>query len=151
MPILRWRAAHGDAPTFTLACARTVHLAPWDNRVDSNIVHITGCGVIESFGWGQPITKRVLFEAGQVLKHSMHLQLLGLQDRDIVEPAIGIYCSDGMGYWNEITFTETGALEIVRRFEAMEARLEAYFVRLDAIENLLCEERKSRDAAEIQS
>jgi hypothetical protein len=101
MPILRWRAAHGDAAPVTLACAPTVHLAPWDDRIDSNIIHITeGSGPIQSFGWGQACTKRVLFDQGIILKHSGRLQLLGLRDREITEPAIGIYSTTGDGYWN---------------------------------------------------
>jgi hypothetical protein len=131
MPILRWRAAHGDAAIIRLACADTVHLSPWDGRVDSNIVHIAGQGVISSFGWGQAVTMRVLFDGGIILKHSAHLQLLGLQDREIAEPAIGIYCSDGNSYWNEINFTETGAREFVRRLDAIDARLDAIVWQLD--------------------
>jgi hypothetical protein len=135
MPILRWCAAHGDAPIVHLETAHTVHLAPFFDAVDSNIVHVEGEGTIESFGWGERTTKRVLFEAGITLKHSTRLQLLSLQDREIREPAIGIYTSETFGYWNEIFFTGTGAAEVTRRLEKIERQLEAIAHRLDVIEN----------------
>jgi hypothetical protein len=134
MPILPWRCAHGDAPIVHLACAPIVCLAPIFDQVDSNIVHIEGGGVIQSFGWGQAITKRVLFEAGITLKHSKSLQLLSLQDREINEPSIGIYASDGMR-WNEIFFTATGAAEVTRRLERIERQLEAMAWRIEEIES----------------
>ncbi|WP_128941050.1 hypothetical protein [Bradyrhizobium zhanjiangense] len=124
MPILRWRCAHGEAPAVTLACARTVALAPEDDSVDSNLVHITGSGAIASFGKGPPIIKRVLFEAGITLEHSAKLQLLCCMNRIITVPAIGLYACDGNGHWNEVHFTETGAREISRRLDRIEARLE---------------------------
>jgi hypothetical protein len=146
MPILRWRAAHGDAPPVHVACAPVVHLSPWDGRIDTNIVHIVGHGTIQSFGWGQASTKRVLFEAGIVLKHSAHLQLLGLQDREINEPAIGIYATTGDNYWNEIFFTATGAAETVRRLEAMFWRIEELEARLFELER-----SQLQHAATVQS
>jgi hypothetical protein len=149
MPILPWDCAHGDAAPVSVACEPVVHLSPWDDRIDTNIVHITGSGTIESFGWGQASTKRVLFDAGIILKHSDFLQLLGLRDREINEPAIGVYATVGDGYWNEISFTETGAAETVRRLDAIDARLDAYFWRLDEIETRLFGERIN--AAKVQS
>jgi hypothetical protein len=153
MPILRWNAAHGDAAPRHVACAPVVHLAPWDESVDTNIVHITGGGTIKSFGWGQASTKRVLFDAGILLKHSNHLQLLGLRDREINEPAIGVYATMGDGYWNEISFAATGAAETVRRLDDVNARLDAMFLRLEEIENRLCEliAQEQRRNAKIQS
>ena len=123
-----------------------VHLSPWDDSVDSNIVHITGQGTIKSFGWGQASTKRVLFEAGIVLKHSAHLQLLSLQDREINEPAIGIYATTGDNYWNEIFFTATGAAETVRRLEAIFWRIEELEARLFELER-----SQPQHAATVQS
>ena len=149
MPILPWDCAHGDAAPVSVACEPVVHLSPWDDRIDTNIIHITGCGTIKSFGWGQASTKRVLFDAGIILKHSDFLQLLGLRDREINEPAIGVYATVGDGYWNEISFTETGAAETVRRLDAIDARLDAYFWRLDEIETRLFGERIN--AAKVQS
>ena len=154
MPILRWDCAHGDAAPVHVACAPVVHLSPWDGRIDTNIVHIVGHGTIQSFGWGQASTKRVLFEAGIVLKHSAHLQLLGLQDREINEPAIGVYATTGDGFWNEISFTATGATETVRRLDDIDARLEAMLWRLDELENRVCAllaQEQAKNAAAIQS
>ncbi|HEY2245253.1 MAG TPA: hypothetical protein VGH47_13730 [Xanthobacteraceae bacterium] len=144
MPILQWNAAHGDAAPISVACESVVHLAPWDNSIDTNIVHIVGQGTIQSFGWGQASTKRVLFEAGIVLKHSEHLQLLGLQDREINEPAIGIYATAGDNYWNEISFTATGAAETIRRLDAIVQRLED-------VENRLFELQNSRSESAASS
>jgi hypothetical protein len=134
-----------------VACARLVHLAPWDESVDTNIVHVTGRGAIESFGWGQASTKRVLLDAGIILNHSKHLQLLGLQDREINEPAIGIYATTGDGYWNEISFTATGAAEPVRRLDAIDRRLDAMFWRLEEFENRVAELERKKNAAAVQS
>ena len=151
MPILRWDAAHGDAPPVRVACAQTVHLAPWDESVDTNIIHITGPGTIESFGWGHASTKRVLFDAGILLKHSRFLQLLGLRDREINEPAIGIYATTGDGYWNEISFTATGAAETVRRLDSIDARIDAILWRLEEIEYRLSELERISNVAALQS
>jgi hypothetical protein len=154
MPILRWNAAHGDAAPARVACAQTVHLAPWDDSIDTNIIHIAGPGTIDSFGWGQASTKRVLFDAGITLKHSRHLQLLGLRDREIDEPAIGVYATMGDGYWNEISFTATGAAETVRQLNSINRRLDAMYLRIEEIEERLCEliaQEQQRDAAKIQS
>ena len=154
MPILRWNAAHGDAPPVHVACAPVVHLAPWDDSIDTNIVHITGQGIIVSFGWGQASTKRVLFDAGIILKHSSHLQLLGLQDREISQPAIGVYATMGDGYWNEISFTATGPAEMMRRFNNIDRRIDALMLRLEEIENRLCEliaQEQAKNGAAIQS
>lgn len=123
MPILQWRCAHGEAPAVTLACARTVALAPPDDSVNSNLVHITGHGSIASFGEGPPIIKRVMFDAGITLEHGPKLQLLCCMNRTINVPAIGLYASDGSGHWNEVHFTETGAREISRRLDRIEQRL----------------------------
>src|ERR1700751_4047306 len=117
MPILPWDSAHGDAASVSVACEPCGYLSTWDGWIDPNMVPIVGHGPIQSFGWGQASTKRVLFEAGIVLRHSAHLQLLGLQDREINEPAIGIYATTGDNYWNEIFFTANGAAETVRRLE----------------------------------
>jgi hypothetical protein len=139
MPILRWRCAHGEAPAVTVAAQRIVHLAPWDDSVDTNVVHITGPGEIEWFGWGHACTKRVLFEAGIILRHASQMQLLGLQDRAISEPSIGIYVSEGDGYWNEISFIATGAAEITRR-------LDAILSRLDEVESSLADVKRIKHA-----
>jgi hypothetical protein len=154
MPILHWNAAHGDAPPRRVACAQTVHLAPWDDSVDTNIVHVTGPGTIESFGWGQACTKRVLFDAGIVVKHSRRLQLLGLRDREIDEPAIGVYATTGDGYWNEISFAATGEKETLRQLNSINRRLDAMYLRIEEIEERLCEliaQEQERDAAKIRS
>lgn len=124
MPILRWACAHGEAPPVTVAADSIVHLAPWDDSVDSNVIHITGPGEIEWFGWGHACTKRVLFDAGIILRHASQMQLLGLQDRAISEPSIGVYVSEGNGFWNEISFVATGAAEISRRLDAILSRLD---------------------------
>jgi hypothetical protein len=128
MPILQWRCAHGEAPAVTLACSLVVSLAPHDDSVDSNLVRITGSGTpgastIISFGNGPPIIKRVMFEAGITLVHSANLQLLCCKNRLIGAPAIGLYASDGNGHWHEVHFTETGARELSRRLDRIEARL----------------------------
>jgi hypothetical protein len=131
MPILQWRCAHGEAPAVKLACAATVELAPIDERVDSNVVHITGKGSIRSFGKAPPVLKRVLFEAGITLEHSPELQLLCCRDRHISTPAIGLYASDGFGQWNEVHFTETGVRELSRRIDMILERLEEIERRLE--------------------
>jgi hypothetical protein len=125
MPILQWRCAHGEAPAVTLASDRIVELAPIDESVDTNVVHITasGSGIIESFGNGPPVLKRVMFNSGILLVHSPQLQLLCCRDREIMTPSIGLYASDGYGHWNEVHFTATGPLEITRRLERIEQRL----------------------------
>jgi len=134
MPILRWRCAHGEAPAVRLACAHCVNLAPPDDSVDSNVVHIVGEGTIESFGDGPPVLKRVLFEAGITLKHSACLQLLSCDDRYITTPSIGLYACDGAGQWNEVHFTATGAGELIRRCDAIEEWLDAIEARLEQLE-----------------
>ncbi len=94
MSILQWRCAHGEAPAVTLACARTVEIAPHDDAVDSNVVLIEGSGVIEWFGEAPPVIKRVLFQAGITLRHNPpQLSLLSCMDRTITTPAIGLYAS----------------------------------------------------------
>jgi hypothetical protein len=123
LPILQWRCAHGEAPAVALACARTVEIAPLDDSVDTNLVRITGKGSIASFGEGPPIIKRVMFDAGITLEHSARLQLLCCMNRQISVPAIGLYACDGMGHWNEVHFTETGARELSRRLDRIEQRL----------------------------
>jgi hypothetical protein len=123
LPILQWRCAHGEAPAVALACARVVEIAPLDDSVDSNLVHITGKGSIASFGEGPPIVKRVMFEPGITLEHSAKLQLLCCTSRQITAPAIGLYACDGNGHWNEVQFTETGARELSRRLDRIEQRL----------------------------
>lgn len=122
MPILQWRCAHGEAPAVTLACARTVRIAPLDDAVDSNVVRIKGPGIIESFGEGPPIIKRVFLEAGITLKHSAELELLTGMDRQISALSIGLYACDGRS-WTEVHFTSTGAHELTRRLDKIEARL----------------------------
>ncbi|TYL87426.1 hypothetical protein [Bradyrhizobium cytisi] len=131
MPILQWRCAHGEAPAVTLACAETVELAPVDESVDSNVVHITGKGSIFSFGKAPPVLKRVLFEAGITLEHSPGLQLLCCVRRRITVPSIGLYASDGFGHWSEVHFTETGARELSRRLDKIEQRLDEIERRLE--------------------
>lgn len=131
MPILRWRCAHGEAPVVTLACKATVAIAPHDDSVDTNLVRISGPGTISSFGEGPPIIKRVLFDPGIVLRHSAKLQLLSCFDRSISVPSIGLYACDGSDRWNEVHFTETGAREISRRIDRIEARLEDIERRLE--------------------
>jgi hypothetical protein len=123
LPILQWRCAHGEAPAVALACARVVEIAPLDDSVDSNLVHITGKGSIASFGEGPPIVKRVMFEPGITLEHSAKLQLLCCTSRQITVPAIGLYACNGNGHWNEVQFTETGARELSRRLDRIEQRL----------------------------
>jgi hypothetical protein len=131
MPILQWRCAHGEAPAVKLACAATVELAPIDESVDSNVVHITGKGSIRSFGKGPPVIKRVLFEPGITLEHSAELQLLCCRARNISTPAIGLYASDGFGHWSEVHFTETGVRELSRRIDMILERLEDIERRLE--------------------
>ena len=132
MPILRWRCAHGEAPAVTLACARTVEIAPLDDAVDTNLVRIEGDGTIEWFGEAPPIIKRVLFQAGITLKHNPpQLSLLSCRDRYITTPAIGLYASGGDGCWSEVHFTETGVRELSRRIDAILERLEEIERRLE--------------------
>ena len=52
-----------------------------------------------------------------------YLELLTFADRFIDVPAIGIYACDGASHWGEIHFMETGARELTRRLDAIEARL----------------------------
>jgi hypothetical protein len=139
MPILQWRCAHGEAPAVTLACQPTLAIAPLDDSVDSNVVHVTGQGTIASFGYGAPIVKRVLFDPGITLMHSWHLQLLCCADREITTAAIGLYACNGYGRWSEIHFTATGAAELTRRADTVclrlddiEARLERWLDHIDA-------------------
>jgi hypothetical protein len=132
LPILRWRCAHGDAPAVTLACSATVELAPLDESVDSNLVRVAGCGTIEWFGEGPPVTKRVIFGPGIVLVHNPpQLELLTDADRHISTLSIGTYSCDGEGNWLEVHFTSTGAAEVTRRLDAIEQRLEAIENRLE--------------------
>ena len=132
MPILQWRCAHGEAPAVTLACARTVEIAPPNDAVDSNLVRIEGSGTIEWFGEAPPVLKRVLFEPGVTLKHNPpQLSLLRCADRIITTPAIGLYASGGDGCWSEVHFTETGARELSRRLDKIEERLADIERRLD--------------------
>jgi hypothetical protein len=124
LPILQWRCAHGEAAAVTLACARTVEIAPLDDSVDTNLVLIEGTGTIEWFGEARPVIKRVLFQAGVTLKHNPpRLSLLSCMDRIITTPAIGLYASLGDSHWSEVHFTETGARELSRRLDRIEARL----------------------------
>jgi len=124
VPILHWRCAHGEAPAVTLPCWPVVPLSPRDDAVDSNTVRIVGEGVIWSFGEGCWITKRVIFPPGVTLKQNPpYLELLTFADRFIDVPAIGIYACDGASHWGEIHFMETGARELTRRLDAIEARL----------------------------
>jgi hypothetical protein len=126
LPILLWRCAHGEAPAVTLTCAETVAIAPPDDSVDSNIVHITGDGWISSFGEGPTVTKRIIFDAGITLEHNPpQLELLTGADRTITTPAIGLYACDGKGRWREVHFTATGAAELSRRLDRIEQRLAA--------------------------
>jgi hypothetical protein len=132
MPILEWRCAHGEAPAVTLACARTIELAPRDDSVDSNVVLIEGAGTIEWFGDGPPVIKRVLFPPGITLRHNPpQLQLLTCLDRRINTPAVGLYASDGEGHWSEVHFTATGAAELSRRLDRIEQRLDDIERRLE--------------------
>ena len=124
MPILQWRCAHGDALPVTLTCAETVAIAPHNDSVDSNIVRIAGCGIIEWFGDGPPITKRVIFGPGIVLVHNPpRLELLTDADRSIAALSVGTYSCDGAGNWREVHFTSTGAAELSRRLDLLEERL----------------------------
>jgi hypothetical protein len=136
MPLLRWRAEHGEAPIVTLACARIVELSPADGSVGSNTVYIKGDGTIECFGngpsgdidpqgreWGLAITKTVFFDAGITLKHSLQLTTLSLRDRVMLTPCVGIYRCNGGSSWGEVLFAATGAAEVSRRLDDIEARL----------------------------
>lgn len=126
MPILLWRCAHGEAPAVELACARTVSIAPVDDTVDTNVVRIVGGGTIEWFGPAPAVVKRVLFGPGITLKHNPPgLSLLCCTDRIITQPAIGMYATGGDGNWSELHFTETGARDVSRRLDVIEARLAA--------------------------
>jgi hypothetical protein len=126
VPILQWRCAHGEAPPVTLACARCVAIAPLDDTVDTNAVRIKGEGIIESFGEGPPIVKRVMFASGITLKHNPpRLELLTGRNRVITEPAVGLYACAGGDAWYEIQFSMTGAGELSRRLDAIERRLAA--------------------------
>jgi len=124
VPILQWRCAHGEAAPVTLACARRVAIAPLDDSVDSNAVRIKGEGVIESFGEGPPVVKRVMFPAGVTLVHNPpQLELLTGADRRIIAPAIGLYACVGGNAWYEVHFTMTGRDEVSRRIDEIERRL----------------------------
>jgi hypothetical protein len=132
LSILRWRCAHGEAPAVKLACASVVEIAPHDDSVDTNLVHIEGSGTIEWFGEAPPVIKRVLFEAGVTLKHNPpRLSLLICMDRYITTPAIGLYASGGDGNWSEVHFTETGVRELSRRIDMILERLEDIERRLE--------------------
>lgn len=50
MPIFPLECAMANSPEVELSAASTVNLAPADESVDSNRVHITGTGTINSFG-----------------------------------------------------------------------------------------------------
>jgi hypothetical protein len=107
-----------------LACARCVAIAPLDDSVDSNAVRIKGEGVVESFGEGPPVVKRVMFPAGVTLVHNPpRLELLTGEDRHITAPAVGLYACAGGDAWYEVHFTMTGRDELSRRIEALERRL----------------------------
>jgi hypothetical protein len=136
MPLLRWRAKHGEAPVVTLACARTVELSPANGSVGSNTVYIKGEGTIESLGngpsgeidpqgreWGLAITKTVFFDAGITLKHSLQLTTLSLRDRVMLTPSVGIYRCNGGRIWGEVFFAATGAADVSRRLDDIEMRL----------------------------
>lgn len=136
MPLLRWRAEHGEAPIVTLACARTVELSPADGSVGSNTVYIRGEGTIESFGnappgdidpqgreWGLAITKTVFFDAGIVLKQSERIATLSERDRVMLTPSVGIYRCNGGSNWGEVLFAASGAAEVSRRLDAIDERL----------------------------
>jgi hypothetical protein len=136
LPLLRWRAEHGEAPLVTLACARTVDLSPEDGSVNSNTVFIKGEGVIESFGngpagecdpqgqWcGLAITKTVFFAPGITLKHSPRLHTLSERDRVMTTACVGVYRCNGGSNWGEVFFTATGDAEITRRLDDIEQRL----------------------------
>jgi len=133
LPILRWRCAHGEAPAVTLACARTVEIAPLDDAVDSNVVRIEGGRHHRMVrGEAPPVIKRVLFQAGITLKHNPpQLSLLCCVDRYITTPAIGLYASGGDGCWSEVHFTETGTRELSRRIDSILERLEEIERRLE--------------------
>jgi hypothetical protein len=132
LPILQWRCAHGEAAAVTLACASTVEIAPLDDSVDTNLVHIEGTGTIEWFGKARPVIKRVLFQAGITLKHNPpQLSLLSCRDRYITTPAIGLYASLGDSHWSEVHFTETGVRELSRRIDSILERLEDIERRLE--------------------
>jgi hypothetical protein len=126
VPILQWRCAHGEAPALTLACAPCLAIAPLDDSVDTNAVRILGEGIIESFGEGPPIVKRVMFAAGVTLKHNPpRLELLTGRNRVITVPAVGLYACAGGDAWYEIQFSMTGAGELSRRLDEIERRLMA--------------------------
>jgi hypothetical protein len=132
LPYLPWHSAHGEACPVTLACAPTVEIAPLDDSVDTNLVHITGTGTIEWFGEARPIIKRVLFQAGITLKHNPpRLSLLCCRDRYLTTPAIGLYASLGDSNWSEVHFTETGTRELSRRIDSILERLEEIERRLE--------------------
>ena len=124
MPILRWRCAHGEAPALTLACGPRVAIAPLDDSVDTNAVRIKGEGVIESFGEGPPVVKRVMFAPGITLKHNPPaLELLTGRDRIITSPAVGLYACVGGDAWYEILFSMSGRDEPSRRIDELEQRI----------------------------
>lgn len=133
MPILSMTCAFGNSPEVTLPSASTVNLAPADDSVDSNRVHLTGTATINSFGvaYGcdpQPdiededgntiempplrpfwsVTKYVRFDKNIVLHHNPPtLSLLGKADRTTRKDDIGTYTSDGagLGHWTEEGYT----------------------------------------------
>ena len=73
-----------------------------------------GEGIIESFGEGPPIVKRVMFAAGITLKHNPpRLELLTGRNRVITAPAVGLYACAGGDAWYEIQFSMTGARRAV--------------------------------------
>lgn len=115
-----------------MACAPTTEIAPLDDSVDSNLVHIMGTGTIEWFGEARPVIKRVLFQAGITLKHNPpRLSLLSCRDRMIITPAIGLYATLGDNCWSEVHFTETGVRELSRRIEMILERIEEIERRLE--------------------
>jgi hypothetical protein len=119
--------AHGDAASVTLQCADVVALAPLDDSVDTNFVHIEGMGTITSFGEGPRITKRVLFlptdGATITLVNSPALVLLAGKQRIIRGTAHGEYICDGEGRWIESYFAETGVLAVEHRIDELERRM----------------------------
>ena len=116
MQIVPWVCALGDAPPVTLPVAATVAIAPPDDSVDTNKIIISGNGTISSFGATAPlVTKDVTFNptGGTItLVNSAQLVLLGGSNRIISAQSFAKYASDGLGHWQEISFSSstTGAV-----------------------------------------
>lgn len=142
MPILQWSCAHGEAKPVTLACARCVEIAPHDDRVDTNAVRIKGAGIIESFGEGPPIVKRVMFPAGVTLIHNPpRIELLTERNRVIKAASVGTYACVGGDAWYEISFSASGPDEPSRRIEELEQRLAVMERRIAELE--VCESART--------